>query len=363
MSNNKLTIESINQELKAAKIRIRICTVKEGNTLFLRGTLPPKPGSGKVGAYQQRVSLGVFASEVGLQFAKGEAIRLAGLLDTYRFSWESYLPDIFNDSTSQLKKCGEWIKLFEEDFWQTGTRCRVTWKDYRKVFKKLPANELLVYDLAKKIILDTKPNTKSRERTTDKIASLCEFAEIPDASNLRRYRGCYSQRGKDTPIVVPAYQEILDCVDHFHNDWWRNAFCLQAAYGLRNHEIYHLNFDKMHQGLLIVNKNTKTGWRVVPSCHPEWVEKWGLKKLTPADMPQSTLTDNDLLGRQVWKAYKRSKVPFSPYALRHRFACDCALQNKPVALAAKVMGHSLETHTKIYHAFLSQDDLLSAWYK
>ena len=134
---------------------------------------------------------------------------MAGLLDTFRFSWESYLPDVFDLTTTQHKKCGEWVKLFEQDFWETGTRCRVTWKDYRKVFKKLPFNEILTYDLAKTIILDTKPNTKTRERTTDKLASLCEFAEIPDArfgklTNDQKYHFLLMLYAIDLLVIVPC---------------------------------------------------------------------------------------------------------------------------------------------------------------
>lgn len=358
----KLTLELVNSQLKSANIRVRVCTVSGKNTLFLRATLPPRPGSDRGDTpYQQRIALGAYNTDAGLRYAKAEALRLAGLLDSHQFNWESYLPQQEDEPSPEQQSCLDWVKKFEEEFWARGDRLPVTWKDYRKVFKHLPENEPLTFDLAKGLIIGTKANTKSRERYTDKLASLCEFAGIENASDLRRYRGTYSQRGKDTPLIIPSYQEIFDSLEGFTSDRWRLAFCFQAAFGLRNHEIYHLSFDKMDKGLLVVGKNTKTGWRVVPSCHPEWVDNWGLKEAIADDLPQSSLTDNDELGRQVWKAYKRAGVKFPPYSLRHRFACDCAIQNKPLALAANVMGHSVITHTKIYHAYLPQNDLISAW--
>ncbi len=44
-----------NGRLRASKIGISI--EKRGGTLWLRGTLPPKPNSGKTKPYQQKLSL------------------------------------------------------------------------------------------------------------------------------------------------------------------------------------------------------------------------------------------------------------------------------------------------------------------
>ena len=356
----KLTIESINAQLKAAKIRVKINTLPGKNTLFLRATLPPKPGCNRDSPYQQRIALGVYNNDVGLRYAKGEAIKLAGLLDTYQFSWETYKPELSKQPSR--KTCKDWIQEFEDDFWARGDRTVTTWKDYRKVFKKLPGDKPLTLELGKEIILATEANTKNRERTTDKIASLCEFAKIENAKDLRKYRGIYSQKGKGTPLIIPSYEEIFNCLPGFHTEQWRNAFCLQAAFGLRNHEIYHVSLEKIDEGLLEVGDGTKTGYRVVPTCHPDWIGMWNIKEILPQDLPQSTATENEELGRLVWKAYDRAGVPFPPYSLRHRFACDCACQGRPLALAAKIMGHSVDVHTKIYHAFLGEKDLLNAWY-
>lgn len=108
---------------------------------------------------------------------------------------------------------------------------------------------------------------------------------------------------------------------------------------------------------------TKTGYRVVPTCHSDWIDRWNLSDILPQDLPQSTAIANEDLGRLVWKAYRRAGVPFSPYSLRHRFALDCAIQNKPLSLVVKAMGHSIAVHSKIYHAFLTEADMLAGWYQ
>ena len=361
----KLTIESINAQLKAANVRVRISKISgDRSTLTLRATLPPKPGSDRDKPYQQRISLNTYDTESGLKYAKAEALKLAGLLDSHQFDWKSYKPELFQDKPEKIvgKPCREWIKNFEQDFFDRGDRIFTTWKDYRKAFKLLPGDQPLTLDLAKETILITEPNTKSRERATDKIVALCLFAGIENAEILRKYRGNYSTKGKQKPLIIPTYREILDCLPGFFTDEWRNAFCLQAAFGLRNHEIYHVRFDKIDKGLLIVGEQTKTGYRIVPTCHPEWVAQWRLTNILPQDLPQSDAELNEDLGRLVWKAYKRAGVPFPPYALRHRFACDCAIQGKPLSLVVRAMGHSIAVHSKIYHAFMNESDMLAGWY-
>ncbi|MBN3886176.1 MAG: hypothetical protein V7K64_17945 [Nostoc sp.] len=67
----KLTIEVINDRLKAAKIGVKV--EARGDRLSLRPTLPPKPESNKTKPYQQYLASGIYANPAGLQRAEAEA--------------------------------------------------------------------------------------------------------------------------------------------------------------------------------------------------------------------------------------------------------------------------------------------------
>lgn len=65
MARQDLTLDAVNERLKAAKVGIKVR--QKGNRLYLRGTLPPKPGAEKQHPHQQDLSLGIYANPAGLE--------------------------------------------------------------------------------------------------------------------------------------------------------------------------------------------------------------------------------------------------------------------------------------------------------
>ncbi len=63
-----MDIREANGVLKAGGCRVVV--EERGGHLWLRGTLPPKPGSEKQLAHQQRIRLGVRATVAGLQYVQ-----------------------------------------------------------------------------------------------------------------------------------------------------------------------------------------------------------------------------------------------------------------------------------------------------
>jgi hypothetical protein len=57
------SLTAVNQRLKEAKSKARVYL--RGEMLWLQATLPPKPGNPRLKHYQQKISLGVPASEQG----------------------------------------------------------------------------------------------------------------------------------------------------------------------------------------------------------------------------------------------------------------------------------------------------------
>jgi integrase len=120
--------------------------------------------------------------------------------------------------------------------------------------------------------------------------------------------------------------------------------------GLRNHEIFHLDCSKLP--LLIVKDGTKTGYHRVHPFYPEWFDAWNLADV---QVPSCTGKNNSALGNRVTHALKRYELPFQPYDLRHAWAVRTIAFKVPTTLAARMMGHSVDVHEKIYQQWITED--------
>ncbi len=85
-------IEAVNQKLSEDGIP-RPSIVRRGQKLYLRGTFPPKPSSGKTIPYQQSIALGINASVRGLVYAEREARLVSASLKNNALDWSKYLSD------------------------------------------------------------------------------------------------------------------------------------------------------------------------------------------------------------------------------------------------------------------------------
>ena len=106
-------IKQANARLKKSNIGVSIQQL--GGKLYLRGMFPPKPDSGKLVHYQQRLSV-ARANEQGLKLAESKAKEIGGLLDQGRFEWEIYRPEL---TIKENHSVSEWLELFKEDYFST----------------------------------------------------------------------------------------------------------------------------------------------------------------------------------------------------------------------------------------------------
>lgn len=71
MRKEQERLKQVNVRLKSARIGVTV--FRKGKRLYLRATLPPKPGVDRDRPYQQDVSLGIYASDEGIKQFEIEA--------------------------------------------------------------------------------------------------------------------------------------------------------------------------------------------------------------------------------------------------------------------------------------------------
>ncbi|MCS6781663.1 MAG: site-specific integrase [Gloeomargarita sp. SKYG98] len=245
----------------------------------------------------------------------------------------------------------DWISRFEQDYF-TRRGCtdktQTTWKtDYLAVFKHLPGHLPLTSDLLEQAVKQTPPNTRTRRRWVQACQALANFAGL-SSIDLKPLRGNYSHRSVGER-ELPTDEQIVITREQIKNPHWRWVYGVLAAYGLRPHEVFHLEWSDFPQ---LRVTDGKTGSRLVYPLYPEWATQWCLdQEMLP---PCSGATNRDL-GQRVTQAFRRANVPFTPYALRHCWAIRAIQFNLPIALAARMMGHSVEVHTQTYHRWITAD--------
>jgi hypothetical protein len=342
-------ISQANGRLKVGKIGVKI-EIK-GDRLYLRATLPPKPDSQKSTPHQQRIAFGIHANVDGVKLAEQKAREVGAAIDAKTFSWESYQKTKPVDPPMEkVKTVADWIDDFGRDYFQKRSpspASQSTFRDCLVSFNRLAKDQPLTIEGLIDAVLTTEPDSASRRKTVNDLSRLAKFAGL--SVDLAVYRGNYSAK-KVNPRLLPTDKTIVELYDKLTGP---AAWCygMMAAYGLRNHEIFHLDLAKMgNDGEIRVLDSTKTGYRIVFPCLPDGVE-WNLtdQQLPFLSRPANTY-ENGYLGDKIRDLLN---LPFDPYNLRHSYARRTFEQGWPTKMAADMMGHSLTIHTKTYHAWIS----------
>ena len=343
----KLTLQAINQRLKDGNLGVALR--QKGSSLYLRATLPPKPGETQ---WKQRdIALKIYANPAGLERAEAEARKLGALLACKEFDWNIYLN--IEPIKPESVTVAQWIDRFKDHYFAThghNPEKEATWnKDYLGfVFKHLPQNSELTADLLVIAAQRPKANTRGRQYICQVLQQLANFAHIE--VNLKPFVGNYSVL-KVQPRNIPDDETIVSVRDKMANQSWQWVYGMMVCYGLRNHEVFFAEISSQPPYLVKVTEG-KTGERDVRPLYPEWVERW---ELWNVKCPSVNGTHRDL-GDRVLKAFKRQGVPFSPYNLRHAYAIRASVVFKfPVAVAAAMMGHSPEVHWRTYNRWINQE--------
>ncbi len=332
-------IAQANGRLRSANVGV---TIEQcGSRLRLRATLPPKPSSKKTEPHQQRISVGIHANPAGVREAEKVAREIGAALDRDRFSWQDY-------SRTPVEKpltIGEEIRRLEQAFFSDGGTV-TTWKgDYRKAFGRLDMEKPLDVEYLAAVLEEIDPDSKTRRRCATAFSRLLENAG--QEATLYHLAGKYSP-SRVNPRDLPSDELVTKYRFSISNPAWQWVYGMMATYGLRNHEVFHLDLSRFP--IIQVLEGTKTGARSVWPCYPEWAEEW---ELCDRKLPRLVSgRTNSQLGQKV-TGYLSPKLPFKPYDLRHCWAIRTAIFSWPVELAANQMGHSLQIHNRTYQRWIS----------
>lgn len=342
-------LDQTNARLKAGRVGVAIQLI--GGHLYLRATLPAKPDSPRAVPYQQRIALSIYANPEGLQQAEAEAKKLGALLACREFSWLPFLKETHTKPASVT----EWVERCKSEYFlrrRQNNKTETTWRgDYLKVFNRLPQNELLTAKILQKVIAATEADSKTRKRTCMALGMLAKCADI--TLDTKSLAGNYSPH-RVSPRQIPS-DEIISQVFHgMKNPAWRWVYGIIAAYGLRPHEVFHLDLESLKQGSYIAYvQEGKTGARRVWPCFPEWFEEFRLKEV---QLPGIKLDrPNSAIGSSCGHYFHiTAKLPFVLYDLRHAWAIRTLEFGLEVSLAAQQMGHSVQVHCDLYHHWISE---------
>jgi integrase len=339
-----MTITKANERLKAAKIGVAI--ELRNNRLSLRATLPPKPGEAGE-PRQRRIALGIYPNVEGIKYAESEAQIVGGLLAQNRFDWARYI----EEPSQPPETISYWIKALEDKYFSERPRNPTTletWKhEYAKPFSLLPKNVFLSEERLKNALLEwTDANTRSRRRYALAYAKIADLAGLEHS--LRELIGDYAFKAV-SPRSLPSEEMITQSYQSISDQAWRWIYGVMAAYGLRNHEAYFLDFEDYP--IAYINRG-KTNERFIWPLYPEWPDQWGLAEISRPYCPQKT---NSGYGNRISKGFRQLKIPFSPYNLRHSWARRSFAFGMDITTAAKMLGHSTKIHAEIYRHWIDRD--------
>ena len=372
MEYNQKLID-INQNLQSKGINLRI--EKRGNFLNIRGSFPDKqsPNLSKV----QRISLKLPYDINGLEEAK-KAIELIDFqLKKKQFCWSNWIKEkAFSSTKNSILDIENEIGSFKKQFFSDTSKSKSpasrisTWQSAYKPYlnrlivisneSSLKLNEALLL----KILLSYKENSRSRQQCGIALSALARHLNLELPENWKQLQsgyGIHESNFRD----LPSDDEIMKSFHLIPNPKWRFVFGLMATYGLRNHEVFFSELSCLKKDgdkILRVFPQTKTGEHQVWPFHPEWVSYFHLDKTTDLSnsLPniKTNLQDRTLqhIGRRVSEQFRRYKIPFTPYDLRHAWAVRTILIGLPNTVAAKMMGHSVSIHTKTYHHWITRRD-------
>lgn len=349
-----------NARLKAGRAGVSVAAKR--NTLYLRAKLPPKPNSNKTAWSHQWLALGaVRFTAPGVKRAEAEALRLSAAIALQQFTWADWLPD--TSPAVKAKGVADWVADYERAYFnrrQRTPKTETTWeKDYSVPYRRLmkvAAGRAMGEQVLLESIATYAPDSRSRQRAVTAYGRLAAMADLD--VDLRSYRGNYSPKAVNARDL-PSDEVIVTAIEAIQDERWRYCMALMATYGLRDHEVFYVDLAALADppGICTVTDG-KTGWRQVWPYPANWWERF---KLKAAKVPALTARRNSDYGIRVAQYFKRHNMPFLPYDLRHAWAARTAVAGLDPAIAARMMGHDLGVHTKVYHQFISRASMQQAW--
>ncbi len=146
----------------------------------------------------------------------------------------------------EQKAIALWIEEFEAHYFTCRARTaksETTWAgDYFKVYKTLPKDQPLTPETLTAAVMSTQPDTRTRKRYCIALGALAKFAGL--SFDLKPFSGSYTCKSVQRRDL-PDDATIAAKFDSISNPSWRWAYGMLATYGLRPHELFHLDHHRL----------------------------------------------------------------------------------------------------------------------
>ena len=334
----------VNTRLKAAGFRCRI--EHRGKKFNLVATLPERSGTGRK---QQRIALGVEASLAGLGAAESQAMNLGLQLRQNTFTWAAWAPPEDEPKHDLEFFHATALRIFADRFGDRPDGGKLNWKSrWRPALSRVPASGELSGELLLAVIEAMPPNSAMRRSYGQVLTTVAGACGI-DCAPLRAAKSGYSVRCLQ-PRDIPADDQIVEIWGAIKHPDWKWVFGMCAVYGLRPHEVQEVELTSEAEAK--VGDSTKTGYRVVWPAPQAWVEQFDLCNIQLPKCKAEQFTN-----RANIYIHTRGPCPFALYNLRHAYAIRLLLAGVPSSLAARLMGHSVGIHERVYQRWLDAAEL------
>jgi integrase len=334
----------VNGRLKAAGFRCRI--EHRGKRLSLVATLPERVGTGR---RQQRIALGVEATLAGLGAAESQAMNLGLQIRQQTFTWAAWAPPEDETKPDLAHFHATAIRIFTERFGDRADGGKLNWKSrWRPALSRVPTSGELSAELLLGVI-EAMPANSAMRRSYGQVITTVAGACGLNCEPLRVAKTGYSVR-RLQPRDIPADDQIVEVWKLIKNPEWQWVFGMCAVYGLRPHEVQEVKLTPEYEAK--VGDSTKTGYRVVWPAPQAWVEKFDLPN---GEKPKCK--PDQFTNRANIVIHTRGPSPFALYNLRHAYAIRLLLAGVPSSLAARLMGHSVAIHERVYQRWLDAAEL------
>jgi hypothetical protein len=332
---------------------------RRGDRLYLRSTLPPKPDSKRQDAHQQEISLKVYANAAGLRFAKNESKRLSADLGGKMFDWKNW----GWVAKLESRTVGDWLQAYEAWYFSENERngkSETTWHtDYSLPILRLPQDEPLTESMMLREIKAKGKDTRSRKRFVDCYRRFARFAGLE--VDFDRLKGKYKQSSVNHRDL-PTDEQIRAWRDRIPDPAWQWYFGVIAAYGIRNHEPFHIDLDRIRKSPLIWVRDSKSGSHYALAIPPRWWEEW---RLYEPILPDISFTRNSQYSTRTSQYFGRDlktaigeRLPFGMQDLRHRWSIRASEMDVAPEFAAKLQAHSQKMHTDVYQRHTDEQTFL-----
>ena len=349
-------LSELNERLKNRKIKARLVSAR--NSLFIRGTFTDQLGIRK----ERKIPTRLATDINNLVSAEARILQLIEYVNKNGFipdvlMWDA--PKINPVITSGGLTIGEAVKTFEIDFWKNKKKTpqrENTFNLAKSYMDRLPKEaELTIELLLDYIINDTEPESKTRDQYASQFKKLCVVNDIGGIKRFDPFIGKYKPEER-TKKDENKLLELMELVRPNKRYGW--TICSQYIFGTRLGETFSLIPD-LESGTAssVCFPKAKPMYIKYPiALSKELAIKWKLDKIERPysfDLESYNPKDSKRVGNHLrrWLEPRAKEVGLEgiqPTDIRHDWGVRSIHAGIDPRAASKSMGHSLQTHYKIY---------------